>query len=96
MDGDAFEVTRDADRHRYEIAVGGDRVGLATYRDHADVRTFDHTEIAPDHEGQGLAGHLIRKALDDARAEGRRVVPACSYVRAFIDRNPEYADLADA
>jgi hypothetical protein len=64
-----------------------------TYRDNSGTRTFVHTEIGPDHEGQGLAGQLVGKALDATRTAGLRVVAECSYVSAFIERNPEYADL---
>ena len=29
----------------------------------------------------------------DARAQGRTVLPQCSYAAAYLERNPEYADL---
>ena len=35
----------------------------------------------------------MRAALADARAAGRKVVPACSYVAKFIERHREYQDL---
>jgi len=44
----------------------------------------------------GCAFGLFRgQAVADepARAAGRRVVPACSYVARFIEKNPEFADL---
>jgi len=47
------------------------------------------------YSGQGLAGTLVRFALDDVRALGKRVVAICPYVDGFIERNPEYRDLAD-
>lgn len=92
-DYDDVEIRDVTDHHRFEIAMAGERVGLATYRDAGSTRTFVHTETAPGHEGHGLAGKLIRRALDETREAGMRVVPECSYVRAFIERNPEYADL---
>ena len=41
----------------------------------------------------GASFLFIKVALDDARSEGKKVVPACSYVADYIDRHPEYADL---
>jgi predicted GNAT family acetyltransferase len=38
---------------------------------------------------------LVRHALDDLRAQGRRVDPACPFVAHYIRQNPEYADLVD-
>ena len=32
-------------------------------------------------------------ALDHIRAEDGRVVPACSYVAAYIQRHPDYAPM---
>ena len=87
------EVRQVAERHRFEIDVDAKRVGLSTYRDDGGVRTFIHTEINPDHEGRGLAGRLIRTALDETRGAGLLVVPQCPYVKTFIERHQEYADL---
>jgi predicted GNAT family acetyltransferase len=35
----------------------------------------------------------VRAALDDVRAKGGSVVPKCSFVRGWIERHPDYADL---
>jgi predicted GNAT family acetyltransferase len=61
-----------------------------------DARTLDfhHTYVPPALRGGGLAGTLVAHALDWARASGRRVVPSCPYVAAFIRRHPQYADVA--
>ena len=42
---------------------------------------------------RGVGSRLIRAALDSARDQGLRVVPQCPFVRAFIERHPEYRDL---
>ena len=89
-------VRKVPEQRRFEIFVGEARVGLATYRDEAGRRVFEHTETDPAHQDQGLAGELVRAALDETRAEGLRVVPQCPYVAEFIDRHPEYGDLVDA
>jgi predicted GNAT family acetyltransferase len=43
--------------------------------------------------GRGIAETLVRAALEDARVQGRRVVPQCSYVAMFIRRHPEFQPL---
>jgi predicted GNAT family acetyltransferase len=53
-------------------------------------RTYVPTEL----RGQGIAGKLVAWALEYARAHGYRVIPTCSYVRGYLERNPEYQDLA--
>jgi uncharacterized protein len=87
------EVVDVPDESRFEIRVDGQRAGLAAYRLHPDRIVFLHTEIDDEREGQGLGGVLVRAALDSARGRGLRVVPSCPFVRGWIDRHPDYADL---
>lgn len=78
---------------RYEIFLDGRRVGLADYYRHGDVVVIPHTETLPAYGGRGLASRLVRYCLDDIRAQGLTVEPACPFVATFIARNSEYADL---
>jgi predicted GNAT family acetyltransferase len=88
------EVRDDPGRHRYEIFEDGEQVGMATYRLGTGSIEFMHTEVDPDHGGRGLAGILVRAALDDARIRGLAVLPHCSYVANFIGgRRDEYLEL---
>jgi uncharacterized protein len=81
------------DRDRYEIELDGERVGLLIYQLAGGVITHRHTEIDPSVGGRGLGSALVRFALDDARARGLTVMPACPFVAAFIVRHPEYEEL---
>jgi predicted GNAT family acetyltransferase len=45
------------------------------------------------YEGQGLAGTLVEGALQDLRERGLGVIPVCPFVRTWLRRHPEYADL---
>ena len=66
---------------------------LLDYSLAAAVMTITHTEVPAAVGGRGVAGALVKSALDLARANGWQVVPACSYAAAWIERNPAYADL---
>ncbi|WP_062228303.1 GNAT family N-acetyltransferase [Aureimonas frigidaquae] len=60
-----------------------------------DAWVFDHTYVPESLRGQGIAEKLLDYAVDFARQKGKKVVPACSYVRAQFERHPDkYADLA--
>ena len=78
---------------RYEIREGERLLGLAAYQRRGDVLLFTHTEVDPDSGRSGVGSTLVRAALDDVRARGGSVVPLCSFVRGWIDRHPDYADL---
>jgi len=57
---------------------------------------FVHTEVDPDAGQDGLGSTLVRAALDDVRGRGGSVVAQCSFVRGWIQRHPDYADLVAA
>jgi hypothetical protein len=84
------------EKSRYEIRDGERALGFAAYERHGDTTVFTHTEVDPDAGQDGLGSTLVRAALDDVRGRGGSVVPQCSFVRGWIDRHPEYADLVAA
>ena len=87
-------VTDNDARKRYEIAEDGEQVGFLTYRLGNGFIDMIHSEVDRNHSGRGLAGILVRFALDDARARGLTVVPSCPYVATFIgEHRDEYLDL---
>jgi len=88
-----LEVRDATDRNRYELLDDGQVIGIAEYRDDGSQVVFPHTVINPDRRGNGLGEVLVRHALDDMRAKGRTIVPACWFVAEFVGLNPEYADL---
>ena len=81
--------------NRFEISVDGSRAGLAEFVDADGRRIFTHTEVDDEYSGQGLAGELVSHALDATREAGLRVVPMCDYVRGYVEKHEEYADLVD-
>lgn len=52
-----------------------------------------HTEVPPAVEGQGIGMSLARAALEHARSQKLQVIPSCPFVKAYIGKHPEYADL---
>jgi len=89
----AHEVRRDDDRRRYELLVDGEVVGIADFEVVGSSVLLPHTEISRTRRGGGLGALLVEGVLDDVRAQGRDVIPACWYVRQYIDEHPEVADL---
>ena len=73
---------------RFEIRIG-DALAVAEYVRGVDELVLTRTFVPPALRGRGLAEALVRAALDFARTERLRVVPACSYVAAFVERHPD-------
>lgn len=86
------QVRHDAATGRFAISVDG-HLAVADYALADERMIFTHTFVPPALRGRGLAEVLVRAGLAEARARGRRVVPQCSYVAAFLARHPEFRDL---
>jgi len=93
--GEADEiVVRDSpEQNRYEAFVGGALAGFADYHAQPGLVTVLHTETDPAFEGRGVGSELVREMLEDIRRRGAGVLPVCPFVRAFLQRHREYADL---
>jgi len=81
------------DANRYEIRDGDQLLGHADYERRGGTVVFTHTEVDPDSGRTGVGSTLIRGALDDVREKGGSIVPQCSFVRDWIGKHQEYADL---
>jgi len=84
---------RDArERHRFELEANG-HIAFSTYKREGGVVTILHTEVPPELGGRGIGTALAKGLLALIRAEGLKVQPLCPFVKAYIGKHPEYADL---
>ncbi len=74
---------------RFTTTVDGHE-GYVEYSRQGDTLSIDHTIVPGAIGGRGIAGDLVKAALEHARAEGLKVHPACSYAEAWMRRHPEY------
>ena len=81
------------DQLQYELETDAG-IALMTYRDSPrGHRVLVHTEVPPAMQGLGVGSRLVKAVLDDAHAHGRPIVPACEFVKSYLERHPEYADV---
>ncbi|MDB5640650.1 MAG: acetyltransferase [Bradyrhizobium sp.] len=86
------DIVNNPAHHRYELAVD-DHLAATYYKIDDGIITFIHTEVPPELGGRGIASKLIQGALDQVRADGLKVIAQCPFVKAFIEKHPDYADL---
>ena len=87
------EVVDNPAEKRFEARVGGVLAGIAEYRLRPGRIVFTHTAVEAAFEGRGVGSRLAAVALDEVRARGLSVTPACPFIAAYIRRHREYADL---
>lgn len=91
-DSTSFDVRHEPERSRYSVSVDGE-LAVVNYHRQGRVIAFTHTEVPAPIEGRGVASALARRALDDARAAGDQVIPACEFFAHYMKGHPEYDDL---
>jgi uncharacterized protein len=86
------EIVDNPARQRYELVIDG-VLAFVDYRRSPGVITFVHAEVPPALGGHGVGSRLARAVLEAARANGDKVIAQCSFIAAFISKNPEFQDL---
>lgn len=89
----SLSIVDAVDAQRYEARLDDQLAGFLDYVVKRGRIALVHTEVAAAYEGRGIASGLARFALDDARLRGLPVIPSCPYVKAFLERHPEYRDV---
>jgi len=89
-----MEVIHDTINSSFVIKV--DKASsYVSYNLNEGVIEFYTTYTPPQLRGRGLAEKVVRAALEYAKENNFKVIPSCSYVRVFIERNPEYKFLTE-
>ncbi|ASK66767.1 GNAT family N-acetyltransferase [Brachybacterium avium] len=102
----AVRLVHNADRDRYEALDGDEVLAVLAHEDEdppdgdgralgVRLRDLRSTVVAPERSGAGIGSAIVRFALDDIRGLGMTVRPTCWFVRGWIERHPEYADLLE-
>lgn len=86
------DIINNRAHHRFELTVDG-HLAATYYKISDGVITFIHTEVPPELGGRGIGSQLIKGALDQVRSEGLKVIAQYPFVKAYIDKHPDYADL---
>lgn len=87
-----MDIQHDTAAQRFTVDVDG-QTGYVEYEPGDGMITITHTIVPPAIGGRGIAGQLVRAALDYARNEGLKVVPRCSYADTWMQRHPDYNEL---
>ncbi|MDQ3040108.1 MAG: N-acetyltransferase [Pseudomonadota bacterium] len=86
-------ITHDRAAHKFTTTVDGHE-GYVEYEAGEGHIEITHTVVPKEIGGRGIAGELVKEALEFARSEGLKVVPRCSYAEGYMQKHSEYADLA--
>jgi predicted GNAT family acetyltransferase len=81
-------ILHDDKAHRFTTRVD-ELTAELDYALAGNVMTITHTGVPAAIAGRGIAGDLMRAALNAAKIAGWQVIPACSYAAAYMRRHPD-------
>lgn len=95
MSDEAFNIEREETetKARYVIRVDGHEAEMTYSRAGAKLIIIDHTGVPKALAGRGIGVALVQRGVEDARAEGRQIVPLCPFAKAQIAKRPEWQDV---
>ena len=96
MNEQDYEITRhdNGDDGEYHAHVtGSDKIGRLTWVKRGEARVAEHTLVPEAIGGRGVAGALVDALVSDAREQGFKIVPQCSYVERKFDEHPDWREL---
>ncbi|AXS41470.1 GNAT family N-acetyltransferase [Breoghania sp. L-A4] len=88
----AFEDNESKGRYFYR-APGGPEAEMTFSRAGAALLIIDHTDVPDAYRGQGIGVMMVARAVEDARAAGKRILPLCPFAAAQFRKHPEWADV---
>lgn len=93
---DNFHIEFEDNGHKGRYVVRGADGAEAelTFTSAGDSRIIiDHTGVPDAFRGQGVGAKLVARAVEDARAAGKTVLPLCPFAAAQFKRHPDWADV---
>lgn len=97
LGGDKMELVRENNAfvHRDET---GEKLAEITFQltDDPKVVIADHTFVSPALRGQGAAGKLLDRLVEEMEAEGKKIKASCSYVVRKFAEESEVFDFINA
>jgi predicted GNAT family acetyltransferase len=95
MPKDGFTIAREEglSKGRYVVRLDGHEAEMTYSRTGERMIIIDHTGIPDALRGRGVGLALVRRGVEDARVEGRVVIPLCPFAKAQIARHSEWQDV---
>jgi uncharacterized protein len=91
----SLPITRDRSASKGGYAIRLERAEVEMTYSREDERTMiiEHTSVPDALRGRHVGDVLVRRSVEDARAEGRKIIPLCPFAKGQISRHPEWLDV---
>ncbi|MFM1541129.1 GNAT family N-acetyltransferase [Helcococcus ovis] len=88
-----IKIVFEKDKNRSAAYDADKLVGVCTYNQLNGQWIANHTSVEKQYRKRGIATKLVECLVENARREGVKVHPICSFVKIEFDKKEEYRDL---
>lgn len=82
-----MHITHNPATQRFETTIDGHTAFLSYEVVDDDTLNYNHTIVPKELGGRGVGTALVKFALDYAKDNGKTVVPSCSFVARYLEKN---------
>ena len=87
-------LVKNENKGRFEIDVNG-HFAFIDFKEKENSIALVHTEAEPELAGTGAAAAVVEKTLFYIEKSGKKLLPFCPYVFAYIKKHPEWKRIVD-
>jgi len=87
-------LVKNEEKKRFEIELNS-HFAFIDYKETSQQISLIHTEAEPELAGTGAAAAVVEKSLINIEESGKKLLPFCPYVFAYIKKNPEWKRIVD-
>ncbi|KQT16310.1 acetyltransferase [Chryseobacterium sp. Leaf404] len=87
-------LNKNEDKKRFEIEYNS-HFAFIEYKETRQQIALIHTEAEPELAGTGAAAAVVEKTLMYIEESGKKLLPFCPYVFAFIKKNNSWKRIVD-
>ena len=91
---ESIPLVKNEGKKRFEIEINTHFASIV-YKETSLQIALIHTEAEPELAGTGAAAAVVEKTLLYIEDSGKKLLPFCPYVFAFIKKHPEWKRIVD-
>lgn len=91
-----YKITHDKKNHKFTVTIDDHESYLSYKMEGKDVVDFYSTYVPLELRGKGIAAQLVEEGLKFVLQNNLRIIPSCSYVKAYVQRNDKYKDIIES
>ena len=89
-----YTFKKNTEKKRYELDLGDGALAVIDYyKMPGGAVAFTHTHVPFEFENKGIGSELAKRALQDVKDSGDKVIPQCGFIASYVRRHPEWNEI---